>query len=47
MPIILFKVPVEEKITELPKAAKKAEPAVVPPKEEPTKKEKGTFLFHV
>lgn len=45
--IILFKVPVEEKITEPPKAAKKAEPAVVPPKEEPTKKEKGTFLFHI
>lgn len=43
--MVLFKVPVEEKIPEPPKAAKKPEPAVVPPKEEPTKKEKGTCVF--
>lgn len=41
--MVLFKVPVEEKIPEPPKATKKPEPAV-PPKEEPTKKEKGTFF---
>lgn len=43
--MVLFKVAVEEKIPEPPKPAKKPEPAVVPPKEEPTKKEKGTFMF--
>lgn len=44
--MVLFKVPVEEKVPEPPKAVKKPEAAVVPPKEEPTKKEKGTFIFH-
>ncbi|XP_078030946.1 uncharacterized protein LOC144466895 [Epinephelus lanceolatus] len=39
--MVLFKVPVEEKIPEAPKPAKKPEVAVVPPKEEPTKKEKA------
>lgn len=43
--MVLFKVPVEKKIPEPPKAPKKPEAAVVPPKEEPTKKEKGTFMF--
>lgn len=43
--MVLFKVPVEEKIPEPPKAAKKPERVVVPPKEEATKKEKGTFMF--
>lgn len=43
--MVLFKVPVEEKIPEPPKAVKKPEPAVVPPKEEPTKKEKGIIMF--
>lgn len=41
--MVLFKVAVEEKIPEPPKAVKKPEPAVVPPKEETTKK--GTFMF--
>lgn len=43
--MVLFKVPVEEKIPEAPKAAKKPEAVVVPPKEEPTKREKGTSMF--
>lgn len=43
--MVLFKVLMEEKIPVPPKAAKTPEPTVVPPKEEPTKKEKGTFLF--
>lgn len=41
--MVLFKVAVEEKVPEPPKAAKKPEAAVVPPKEEPAKK--GTFMF--
>lgn len=45
--MVLFKVPVEEKIPVPPKAAKKPEATVVPPKEEPTKKEKGTLMFRL
>lgn len=43
--MVLFKVPMEKKVPEPPKPAKKPEPVVVPPKEEPTKKEKGTLMF--
>lgn len=41
--MVLFKVPVEEKVPELPKAAKKPETKVVPPKEEPAQRDKGTL----
>lgn len=41
--MVLFKVAVDEKIPVPPKAAKQPEPAVVPPKQEPSKK--GTFYF--
>ncbi len=43
--MVLFKVHVEEKIPEPPEATKKPEPAVVPPKEKLTKREKGTYMF--
>ncbi len=42
--MVLFKVHVEEKIPEPPEATKKPEPAVVPPKEKLTKREKGGEL---
>lgn len=33
----------EEKVPDLPKAAKKPEPKAAPPKEEPAQKDKGTL----
>lgn len=39
--MVLFKVPLEEKVPELPKAEKKPEAQVVPPSEEPAQKDKG------